>query len=44
METSEYGSDCIVQNNHNSEYDNLLHEQLTDKNQRNEIVKGQCIT
>ena len=43
METSEYESDCIVQNNQNSEYENLLHEQLTDRNQRSEIVKRQCI-
>ena len=44
METNEYESDCMVQNNHNCEYENLLHEQPTDRNQRNETVKRQCIT
>ena len=34
----------MVQNDHNSEYENLLHEQLTDRNQRSEIVKRQYIT
>ena len=44
MKTSEYESDCMVQNNHNCEYENLLHEQLTDRSQRSETVKRQCIT
>ena len=39
MKTSEYESNCMVQNNHNCEYENLLHEQLTDSNQRSETVK-----
>ena len=44
METSEYKSDCMAQNNHNCEYENLLHEQLTDRSQRSETVKRQHIT
>ena len=33
----------MVQNDHNSEYEKLLHEQLMDRKQKSEIVKRQCI-